>query len=113
MPQLFRLDVTYSAIVLAESPEEAATYARDITDYANLDTRQVTHLPPDSSGKVDLPRGWELDCLVYHRDQRAEDITVRSALKVASTARKIPPPPPPLRFDESDHAPIRTPLRSS
>lgn len=79
MSHLYTVQVTVEALVIADSEAEAMGYAKDvITTEPDRDV-WAGRLPRNG---LQLPTGWDMDTLVYHRDQRAEDITVRQALEV-------------------------------
>ncbi len=75
--KLFYVEVTKSAWVLAESSEEAKTFADEILDTEYL--RDVDVFPyTEEYLKVS---GWDKDCYVYHRDQGNKDIKFGDVLE--------------------------------
>ena len=75
--KLFFVEVTKSGWVLAENENEAERFNYDILMNEDLYDIQVS----EYDEKLLKSSGWELDCCLYHKDQRHKDITLREALQ--------------------------------
>lgn len=77
--KLFILDVTRTAVVLAESEEEARLFAEEVDEW---ESHQVCVY--EVSETVELPLEWEDDCLVYHNGDA--DIALGEAKTIAKVS---------------------------
>ena len=75
--KLFFVEVTKSGWVLAENENEAERFNYDILMNEDLYDIQVS----EYDEKLLKSSGWELDCCLYHKDQRHKDIRLREALQ--------------------------------
>lgn len=83
MPRLYRVEITLKYAVLADSREEAESYADDALRDTNASDYATARLMRDSKGRYQYPDGWDDHSLVYGPDT---DVSLREAVEADQAA---------------------------
>ena len=80
MPKLYRVEVAFEFIALAEDAAEAESYAYDATcDMSDIAEHARARPMRNAQGRHTYPQGWNEDCLVYGAEK---DVTVKQAIAI-------------------------------
>ena len=83
MPRLYRVEITLEYAVLADSREEAESYADDALRDTNVSDHATARLMRDRKGRYLYPDGWDDHSLVYGPDT---DVSLKEAVEADQAA---------------------------
>lgn len=83
MPRLYRVKITLEYAVLADSREEAESYADDALRDTNGSDHATAQLMRDTKGRYSYPYGWDDRSLVYGSDA---DVSLKEAVEADQAA---------------------------
>ena len=78
MPRLYRVEIALEYAVLADSREEAESYANDALRDTHASDHVTARLMRDSKGRYLYPDGWDDHSLVYGSDT---DVPLKEAVE--------------------------------